>query len=211
MATVVSIPAESRILLTNVSWSLYQAIVDSRGDQPSPRLSYLDGTLELMSPSFWHEALSCRVGIFVLMLARGLNRPCLDAGSTRWERAGVSSGKEPDSCFYLEHEPEVRGLKEIDLEIHPPPDLAVEIELSNPLADALRIYSGLGVPEVWRYDGDSLRFLHLGSQGTYLECENSRSFPTLQAREALAQLARADEMDQTAWSTGVEDWARRAL
>lgn len=197
MATIGSIPAESRVLLTNISWSLYQAIAEAKGDRPAPRLSYLDGTLELMSPSYWHEALSRRVGIFVLMMARGLCRPCLDAGSTRWERAGVPAAKEPDVCFYLENEHVVRGLHEIDL--------------SHSLVDAHRIYSGLGVPEIWRYDGDSLRILHLGADGHDIERENSLTFPTLRASEALAQLARADDLDQTAWSTDVEDWARRCL
>ena len=178
MATIVSIPAESRVLLTNISWPLYQAIADAKGDKPSPRLSYLEGSLELVSPSYWNEALVGNLRSFVLSIARGLRRPCRCAGSTRWERAGVSAGKEPDVCFYLEHEPMVRGLREIDLEIHPPPDLAVEIELSHPLADAIRIYAGLGVPEIWRFDGDSLRFLHLGADGQYIERETSRSFLT---------------------------------
>ncbi len=211
MSTVDPVATDSRVLLANVSWSLYQAIAASRGDRPSPRLTYLDGTLELMSPSFWHEALTDRVRIFVLMLARGSGRPCLNAGSTRWERQGVPSGKEPDACFYLDNEPAVRGLREIDLAIDPPPDLAVEVELSHPLSDSLRVYAGLGVPEVWRYDGDSLQFLHLTDDGAFAEREFSRSFPTLRWSEALGRLSMADDRDQSIWSIEVEQWARQTL
>jgi Putative restriction endonuclease len=127
---------EARVLLTNVAWPLYQAIAGARGDRSIPRLTYVDGELELMSPSFRHETLARRLGTFILMLARGLGRPCPDAGSARWERMGLDKGKEPDACFYLGHEPAVRGLREIDLEIHPPPDLAIEVEITHALTDA---------------------------------------------------------------------------
>ena len=211
MATVDRILAESRVRLEGIPWHLYQTIAESRGDRPLPRLTYHHGVLELMSPSFRHEALTSRVRIFVFMLARGPGRPCLDAGSTRWEREDVSSGKEPDACFYLENEPRVRGLRDIDLTIHPPPDLAVEVEISHPLSDALRVYEALRVPEVWRYDGDSLTFLHLGNDGTYIEESTSRSFPMLHSLEALEVLAKAEELSQTVWSNEVEEWAKRTL
>ena len=204
-------PGESRVALQGVSWSLFQAIAEARGDRPSPRLSFAGGVLELMSPSFRHETLARRLGTFVLMLARGLGRPCLDAGSTRWERAGADAGKEPDACFYLANEPAVRGLRDVDLDIHPPPDLAIEVELSHPLSDALRVYAALGVPEVWRSDGESLHFLHLEPDGSYAEREASRSFPALRSWEALGRLLQADEMDQAAWSAEVEAWARGEL
>jgi Uma2 family endonuclease len=202
---------EARVLLTNVAWPLYQAIAGARGDRSIPRLTYVDGELELMSPSFRHETLARRLGTFVLMLARGLGRPCLDAGSTRWERMGLDKGKEPDACFYLGHEPAVRGLREIDLEIHPPPDLAIEVEITHALTDALRVYAALGVPEVWRSDGESLRFLHLRDDGTFAEREVSRNFPMLRSWEALGRLMQADESDQAAWSVAVEAWARDEL
>jgi Uma2 family endonuclease len=205
------IGGESRVLLPNVSWSLYRAIVEARGDRPFPLLTFLDGELELMSPSYRHETLACALRTFVLMLARGLGLPCRGAGSTLWERVGLDKGKEPDACFYLANEPATRGLTEIDLAIHPPPDLAVEVEISRPLTDALRVYAALGVPEVWRCDGEALRFLHLRDVGTYVESETSRSFPTLRAPEAMGWIARADEVDQATWSVAVEEWARREL
>lgn len=202
--------AESRVLLPNVSWALYQEIANARGDR-LPRLTFLDGALELMSPSYRHEDLAHRIGLFVTMVARGLGRTCRGAGSTRWERAGLEVGKEPDGCFYLENEPKVRGLSDVDLTIHPPPDLAIEVEISHPLRDALRVYAALGVPEVWRFDGQSLQFLHLEADGVYRRHAVSRAFPTLREQAALAKLMLGDTMDQGAWSEDVETWARREL
>jgi Uma2 family endonuclease len=211
MAVAPALAGESRVLLQGVSWSLYQQIAAAQGDRPVPRLTYCDGSLELMSPSYLHETLVCRFRVFVLMLARGLGRTCLNAGSARWEKAGVSRAREPDACFYLANEPAARGLTEIDLDIHPPPDLAVEVELTDPLSDALLVYAGLGVPEVWRYNGRSLRFYYLQDDGSYAERPFSRGFPALGPDAALAQLLRADGMDLAAWSVEVEAWARQAL
>jgi Uma2 family endonuclease len=204
--------AESRVLLTNVSWALYQTIAKTRGGRSLPRLSFLEGTLELMSPSYLHELLAKRFDYFVLGIAWGLGGPCRPAGSTLWERAGLERGKEPDACFYLANAPTIRGLTEIDLEIHPPPDLAIEIELSRPIHDILRIYSGLGVPELWRTDGKVLRFLHLGPDGSYVEREKSRSFPMLGSREAFDWIMRDNLTDEIyLWLEQVKDWARRDL
>lgn len=204
-------PGESRILLTGIDWAGFQDIVRVLDDRRVPRLTYDEGNLELMSPSYWHDAIARTLGIFVFMLARGLGRPCRDAGTTRWERPDLEKAKEADACFYLEHEPVIRGLKEIDLNIHPPPDLAIEVELTHSLADALKVYAALGVPEVWRHDGQALDFLHLEADGTYAARDRSRSFPGLRSWEVLGWVQRADAIDQAAWSAEVEDWARREL
>jgi Uma2 family endonuclease len=200
---------ESRVLLPNISWALFQEIADARGDR-LPRLTYVDGALELMSPSYRHDDLAFKIGVFVMMVARGLDRTCRGAGSTRWERAGLEVSKEPDGCFYLENEPIIRGLRDVDLAIHPPPDLAIEVEISRPLRDALRVYAALGVPEVWRFDGHTLQFLHL-EEGVYHRRAVSRAFPMLGEEEAVAKLILGDTMEQGAWSQDVETWARREL
>ena len=202
---------ESRVLLTDIGWSVYRDLIKAKGNRAIPRLTYDDGNLELMSPSYWHEALADRLATFVLMLARGLGHPCSGAGSTTWERPELKKAKEPDACFYLDHEPMIRGLKEIDLNIHPPPDLAIEIELTRPLGAGLAVYAALGVPEVWRHDGQRLDFLHLEADGTYSTQDRGRSFPGLRSWEVLGWLQRAEAIDQANWSVEVEDWARREL
>ncbi len=164
-----------------------------------------------MSPSYYHELLSRTFNLYVLMLARGLGQTCRPAGSTRWEKFGLEAGKEPDECFYLENEPNVRGLKDIDLAIHPPPDLAIEIEITHRLNEAPHVYAALGVPEVWRCSGNALRFLHLQADDSYVERDHSRNFPDLRTGDVLNRLALADETDLIAWSITVEEFARGEL
>lgn len=201
----------SRVLLAGVGWGLFRAICESRADRPVPRVNYDAGELELTSPSSLHEVLTDRCSLFVVMLARGLGMPLRGARSTRWEREDLVKAKEPDACFYLANEHRVRGLKEIDLAVLPPPDLAIEIVLTNPLLDALRIYGALGVPEVWTFDGQAMRFLLLQADGTYAEADRSRSFPRLRAWEVAGWMSRADAIGDMAWSIEVEAWARDEL
>jgi Uma2 family endonuclease len=145
------------------------------------------------------------------MLCRGLGYECVDGGSTRWEKSGIEKSKEPDCSFYLANEPLVRGMKDIKLDESPPPDLAVEVVIAHPRADAFKVYAALCVPEVWTYDGDSLRFFHLGVDGSYVERDSSLGFPMLRAEEARERLATADEMILVRWTVAIEEWARREL
>ena len=201
---------EQRVLLPRLSWSAYQEIAASRGGAAVPRLAYLDGALELMSPSFRHETLARRIDAFVLGAARGLGLPCVPAGSTRWEKLGVERGKEPDGCFYLQHADSVRGKTEVDLDRDGPPDLVVEVEITSPLLDALTIYRDLGVPEVWRHDGETLTILVLDAGG-HAEPEASRALPGLRAWEAQGLLAEAETEDLTTRQVRVEAFARDEL
>ncbi len=203
--------AESRVLLAGVGWDVYETLDQARGDRPVPRLTYLDGDIELMSPSFLHEVLARRLSDFVKILARGLRLNYRDAGSTRWTRKDLEKGKEPDACVYLAHEPHVRGVQEIDLQIHPPPDLAIEVILSNPLLEGLHVYGALGVPEVWTFDGRTLQFLHRQADGTYKAHEHSLGFPMLRTWEALGWILRADAIGDLDWSIELDNWVRNEL
>lgn len=201
---------EQRVLLPRVSWSAYQEIATGRGDASVPRLAYLDGALELMSPSYRHETLARRIDAFVLGAARGLGLPCVPAGSTRWDAVGLGRGKEPDGCFYLQGTAAVVGKKDVNLERDGPPDLVVEIEITSPLLNALEIYRTLGVPEVWRHDGELLSILVLeGSR--YDPAPASRVRPGLRAWEAQGLPAEAEAEDLTTRQARVEAFARDEL
>jgi Uma2 family endonuclease len=202
---------DSRVLLRDVSWDLFAAIDATQRDGSDPRLAYDRGALELMSPSYEHEILKDRFHDFVKIVARGLRLDHQGAGSTRWERANIARAREPDACFSIANDHRVRGLKQIDLPKLPPPDLAIEIVLTNPLVDALAIDAALGIPEVWTYDGRSLRFLYLDAGGHYAEHESSRSFPTLRSWEAHGWILQADAIGDLEWADRLECWVRDEL
>jgi Uma2 family endonuclease len=87
-------------------------------------------------------------------------------------------GLEPDECYYVANERRVRGKRKLDLKKDPPPDLAVEVEVTRKILDRLEAYSKLGVREIWRLDGKSVTFLKL-TGGEYRSIKRSLAFPTI--------------------------------
>jgi len=101
-------------------------------------------------------------------------------GSLLMKIPELKIGDEPDSCYYIKNELAIRSQENVIVGQDPPPDLVLEVDITNPSDRRLPIYVLLGVPEVWRYDGYSLEFLAL-QNGEYVPIENSLSFPILPA------------------------------
>ncbi len=121
-------------------------------------------------------------------------------------------GKEADACFYLANEHRVRGKRKIDLAIDPPPDLAIEVEVSPPASDIESVYAALGVPEIWRYKGQSLRILERQPDGTYAGRDRSPALPFLPTEDVVRLLREAEELDDNArWGDRVAQWVRDVL
>jgi len=101
--------------------------------------------------------------------------PYKSGGSTTFRRRDLEAGIEPDRCFYIQNQPALRGKRTLDLSIDPPPDLAIEVEISERLLDRVGIYERLGVPELWRNDGKRSRVMLLGRGGSIGQCSEARS------------------------------------
>jgi Uma2 family endonuclease len=113
-------------------------------------------------------------------------------GSMTFRRADLRRGLEPDVCYWIASEPDLRGKREIDLTTDPPPDLAIEIDISPSRLDRPKIYAALRIPELWRYDGEVLHVELLHSDGTYHPSETSASFPFLPVQELTRFLALSE-------------------
>ena len=172
METVKS-PAEQRILLSNVSWETYERLLEDHRDSSAPRFTFDRGMLEIISPSPEHEKFNRRIAQLVLAVTEEMGIESEDLGSTTFRREDLEHGFEPDSCFYIQNEERVRGKDRIDLSVAPPPDLVIDI--TSPSINKLPIYARLGVPEVWRYDGEKLEILKLGSDGYAAVAESTPS------------------------------------
>jgi Uma2 family endonuclease len=94
--------------------------------------------------------------------------------------AAVQRGGEPDSCFYIANEATVRGIDEIDLQVHPPPDIILEVDITSPSLDKFGLYVAARIPEVWRYDGAHMSFNTLAAE-QYEVASHSLCFPHLTA------------------------------
>src|SRR5215471_7914007 len=150
MSTVL-IPPEQRTLLRDISWDTYQRRLDERGDKSTPRLTYSHGLLEIMSPLSEHE----KIARFITLMSTGwgneLGIDIVDFGSTTFEREDLASGFEPDACYYAQSLGKIDDQDKIDLSKDPPPDLVVEIDITNSYLNNLPMFAQIGIPEVWRY------------------------------------------------------------
>src|SRR5262249_27775182 len=130
-------------------------------------------------------------------LAFELGMPIRSGKSTTFKRQSIERGLEPDECFWIQNEPFVRGKMELDLLLDHPPDLAIEIDISRSSLDRLAIYARLKVPEVWTFDGESLRIRVLDANGQYAESTVSRSWPKLAVQDLAAFLQPDPDLDDT--------------
>jgi Uma2 family endonuclease len=211
MATAVSShPVEAipeRILLHDMSWQAYETLLHEIGDR-NIRLTYDEGRLEIMSSLPEHESPKKLIGAFIDILSLEMRIPMRRLGSATFKRQDLAKGLEPDECYYIQNESRVRGKRTLDLALDPPPDLAVEIDISYRGIRRESIYAALGVPELWRYDGFHLFGLHLDTSGHYQRIENSVAFPFLRLSELERFLKPEPTTDETSLLLGFRDWAR---
>ena len=164
--------------MEGISWQTYEAMLrelDAAGSHL--RVTYDRGRMVVMSPLPIHEKWKQIVDRLVVLLAEDLEAPISAYGSTTWKREVLRKGLEPDQCYYVQHAPAMRGKSEIDLDTDPPPDLAVEIDVTNNPLNRMAIYASLKIPEVWRYDGRQVQCWHLIG-GQYVMNEQSAAFPS---------------------------------
>ena len=209
-ATATQDKTANTFLLHGISWKVYDALVNELAEQ-HVSMTYDRGKLEFMSPLFEHEYCKGWIGrlIWALAVEWGINILC--GGSTTFRRKDLERGLEPDECFWIAKEPAVRGKRRIDLSQDPPPDLAVEIETTRRLLDRQNIYAALGVPELWRFDGDTLRVFVLGPDGKYRQSDKSLSFPALPLAEFQTYLRRPPETPEIEWFKMFQQWARTKI
>lgn len=155
-----------------------------------------------------HEELNRTLALLVEVVAEEMNLDVRRLGSTIFKHEDIDQGFEPDSCFYIQNELRIRGKKQIDLSVDPPPDLVIEIDLSSPSLDKLLIYAHIGVLEVWRYEGSRILIYKLAS-GQYTEVEQSIVLSPLTGELATRFLEESAELASTTWLRRVREWARQ--
>ena len=180
----------SHIVLYDISWEMYEKLLDVFAEHPGLRMTYYKGTLELMTPLPEHERYSWTLGRLIAALSEEFGMVIVGLKSTTWPSKSKTAGKEADECFYIQNEALVRSKLNIDFTIDPPPDLAIEIDVSNPSINKMAVYAELKVPEVWRWQKGKLTINILTDTG-YVESENSKVFESFPVKE----LARFMQLD----------------
>jgi Uma2 family endonuclease len=205
-----AIRPEQRVLLYNVEWKDYEAIGTALSNRPNLRLTYDRGRLEFMTLSPEHERRAYLLGRLIDALTEELDLPVMGFGSTTYKRAETERGLEPDQCYYFENLDRVRGVMRLDLSRDPPPDLAVEIDVTHSSIDRMGIYAALGIPEVWRLSAGTLQAYRL-TAGKYEAVERSPRFPALPLGELVRFLAQGESEDATAMVRAFRAWVREQL
>jgi len=209
-----TVEREPHFILDGIAWSQYVAISDALPDRPGLKLIYNAGRMTFLSPTRRHDWYAERLDDIVAAIAAGFEIEMEDAGHATYRLQGPKVGVEGDKTFYFGHHAELmRGALNIDLTTQPPPDLAIEVEVTHSADDAIAAWGRLGTPEVWRHntDNETIRFLVRRDDATYADAPRSAAFPFLEPADVMEQMQRAAELGRSRWFAQLPEWVRTVL
>ncbi|MDB9526353.1 Uma2 family endonuclease [Oscillatoria sp. CS-180] len=179
------VPVGQRLLVRNLDWQQFERILEELGETRSSRIAYSHGTLEIRMPSPEHEVDKELIGDLVKIVLDEFEMDCECFGSTTFKQEAMESGIEPDQCFYIQNQEEMRGKRRIDLTVDPPPDLTIEVDVTS--KTQLEAYAALGVPELWLYEKGRLN-IYVLDEDQYRSTAVSPTFPNLPILEWVARV-----------------------
>ena len=197
MSVVTNHPSANRVIIQNVQWDTYARLLKDLEQHSSPRLAFDRGVLEIMSPRLEHDACNRTLASIVEIVLGELEVDFINSGSTTFKLEAIERGFEPDSSFYIQNVDRIRGKKTVDMEVDPPPDLVIEVDITNDSLNKLPLYAAFGVPEVWKYE-DTLEIRVL-RQGRYTRRAASAAIPSLTEKLVSQFLESSFAMKRPAW------------
>jgi Uma2 family endonuclease len=177
----------STVSLRNRSWQDFESVLTDLGERRNTRISYYRGTLEIMSPLACHERPHRIIADIIKAILDSQGRDWEDFGSTTLKRPEVA-GVEPDTCLYIQNFNRVKGCIDLDLDNYPPPDLAIESDVTS--ITTVSAYQAMRVPEIWIYRQRVLKISILAGD-RYIDSERSPTFPNLQLGILMPQLVQS--------------------
>lgn len=203
----ISILTEERAVISHVSWETYERLLADDEERNVPRMTYDQGVLELVTPSMPHDESARTIERFVDFTAALLGVPIRSVGSTTFRRQDLRRGFEADASFYIQSEERMRLHRKADLSAHPPPDLVLEMEFSRSALNKLHLFASMGIPEVWRCDGERVTFFVL-SGDAYQESAHSLALPPVSSEVLTQFLQSSRTMLSPDWFKAVSAWAQ---
>ena len=158
--------SEQRLVLSDIGWQQYETLRSTLDNVPGLRLTYFQGCLEFFMPSPEHEQLKSILGRLIELFSIETNTRLYACGSTTYRKQAKERGLEADESYCINQ------LKEF-------PDLAIEVTLTSGGIDKLAVYQGLEIPEVWFWEGKTLR-LYRFQDGEYQQVSRSVVLPNLE-------------------------------
>ncbi|MEO0536937.1 MAG: Uma2 family endonuclease [Cyanobacteria bacterium P01_A01_bin.123] len=196
-----------RVTLDGISWHTYRAMLRDMGNHRATRLLYDQGYLEITMPSELHEIINRLIDRIITALTEELGLKIKAYGSTTLDREDLAKGIEPDSCYYIQNADQIQT-RCLNLETDPPPDLAVEVDITSSSQRRFTLYQSLQIPEVWRYtEKQGIVFYQLQA-GEYCECCYGSTFSMVSSAKLLEFLAMAEDEDDNTVIRAVRSWIR---
>ncbi len=195
-----------KLILQGVGWDFYERILSEFEDSNALHFAYDDGFLEIEVPLFESETANRILQHLVTAICIEKEIEVINAGSTTFHKRAKAKGVEPDTCFYIQNEPKVRGKIDINLENDPPPDLVIEVDIKSPSLNKMPIYAALGVGEVWLYKGEKVEFYKLYGE-FYQQITMSVAFPFLSSDKTTEFLQKGLKDSFLTWNKEVRKWA----
>ncbi len=198
----------TRLVVPDVDWSVYETWVDSLPERSPVRMAFDGSNLEIMTKSPDHEKYRQLLGYAVFEIAKVLDLPLASYGEMTWKRPSIGRGIEADQCYYVELQ-KIEAAAKIKgkhaARRMPPPDLAIEIDISPPEVDRPGIYAAMKVAELWRFDGQKVVIERLGRDGRYRPAQASRLLK-VRADELTHWLCVEDTRNETRWVKRLAAW-----
>ncbi len=199
------LPTDSTLILRGISWDDYEELLAAVGEAPGLRISYDQGTMQIMTPSSEHESYVRLIERLVDRVSSKLRIKVLSFGSATMKHSRWRKGSEPDGCFYVQSASRIGNRVLLDFTNDPPPDIVVEIDINHDSLSKFPIYAALGVSEIWRYDGQALA-IYLLEQNQYITSEASLALPMLTSAVLTEFLSRSRNEDQYETLLEFEIW-----
>lgn len=196
---------EEHVVLRDVSWKVYEQLMQEHENQSAPRFTYNNRNLEIYMPSQKHEEKSTFLEDIVRTIAEERDIEWRNIRSTTFKNDRVEKGAEPDGSFYLQSYDKVFGMKKIDLEQFPP-DLVIEVDIFSPSINRFPIYAEFKVPEIWRYSNDEVK-IHLFDGENYIESDESLALTKVTSELLTRLLSESETMKRSAWLKNVREIA----
>lgn len=200
--------SDQSVVLRDVQWETYERLLADHQDSRGPRFNYDCGTLEIMAPSFKDESLKETIARLFEMAAEARGVEYIAAGSTTFRRQDLRKGFEPDACFYVRDLEHLRTKDEINLAIDPPPDLVVEIDLTNRAINKLQLFAALGIREVWCFQSGELQ-IFVWNSGMYSRSSVSSILQGVDSSEVTTLILSSRETPMLLWLETARVWARK--
>jgi Uma2 family endonuclease len=210
MSTAAPIGGSAPAVLHDIDWGTYTRLLRAFEGRRRFHLTYDRGTLEIMSPLWERENPAYLLGCFVDVLTEEFPLPCRAGRSVTLRWKGKKRGLESDNCYWIASAAQLKGKHHLDLARDPPPDLAIEVDVTHSSLDRMSIYAALGVPEVWRLSTAGLAF-HVLQAGAYQVGASSLSFPGLSAADLAGFVTQPGAPDETALVVQFRSWVRQVL